>query len=95
MKIRPVGDRAVIETLPAETKTAGGIVLPDSAQEKPQQGRVLAVGPGKWENGSFKGMEVSVGDEIYFSKYSGTTIKLGVEEYVIVGERDILGVIEK
>ena len=96
MKIQPLGDRAVIRPLEAETKTKGGIVLPDTAKEKPQQGEVLAVGKGKLlDNGNVQPMEVKVGDKVLYGKYSGNeiTTKDG-EELLIVREEDIFAIIK-
>ncbi len=90
-KIRPLEDRVVIQQIEAEEKTAGGIVLPDTAKEKPQRGKVLAVGPGaRDENGQYVPMDVAEGDEVIFSKYGGTEIKLGVDEVLILRESDVL-----
>jgi chaperonin GroES len=96
MNIQPLGDRVVIKPLEAEEKTKGGIVLPDTAKEKPQEGKVLAVGKGRiLENGTIQPLEVKVGDRVLFSKYSGTevTTKEG-EELLIVKEEDILAIIK-
>ncbi len=96
MKIKPLGDRVLIQILEAENKTKGGIVLPDTAKEKPQEGKVIAVGKGRTlEDGTVKPLEVKVGDKVLFSKYSGTevTTKEG-EEYLVVKEDDILAIIE-
>lgn len=94
LKLRPLADRVVIKKLDAEEKTAGGIVIPDTAKEKPQQGEILAVGPGKFdENGKRQRMELKDGDKVLFAKYSGTEVKLDGIEYVIMAERDILAVI--
>jgi chaperonin GroES len=91
MDLQPLGDRLIVEILEEEESTASGIVLPDTAKEKPQRGRVLAVGPGtRDEDGNFVGMEVAEGDEIVFSKYGGTEIKLGVDEVLILRESDVL-----
>jgi chaperonin GroES len=90
-KIRPLEDRVVIKQIEAEEKTAGGIVLPDTAKEKPQRGRVLAVGPGpRDEDGEYIAMDLEPGDEIIFSKYGGTDIKLGADDYLILRESDVL-----
>jgi len=90
-KIRPLEDRVVIQQIEAEEKTAGGIVLPDTAKEKPQRGRVLAAGPGaRNDKGEINPMEVAEGDEIIFSKYGGTEIKLGTDEVLILRESDVL-----
>jgi len=94
MNIKPLGDRVVLKALAQEEKTKSGIVLPDTAKEKPQQGEVLAVGSGKvLENGQKAPMEVKVGDKVIFSKYAGTEIKVDGEEVLILGERDILAII--
>jgi chaperonin GroES len=92
-KIRPLGDRVVVKVVKDE-KTAGGIFLPENAQEKPQTGEILAVGPGKiLDNGSRQTIDVAVGDRILFAKYSGTEVKLDGETYLLLAEKDILGVI--
>ncbi len=92
--LRPLGDRIVIELVESEEKTASGIVLPDSAKEKPQEGRVVAVGTGRvLENGERVALEVSEGDRIIFSKYSGTEVKFEGNEYLILRENDILAVV--
>lgn len=94
LQIKPLADRCVVKKLDSEEKTAGGIVLPDSAKEKPQQGEVLAVGPGKLDDKSARqAMEVKVGDKVLFAKYSGTEVKIDGVEYLILSERDILAVI--
>lgn len=94
LNLKPLADRVVIKKLEAEEKTAGGIVIPDTAKEKPQQGEVLAVGPGKTgEDGKKQAMEVKQGDKVLFAKYSGTEVKIDGVEYVILGEKDILAVI--
>ncbi len=91
--IRPLGDRVLVQRLDGEEKTAGGIIIPDSAKEKPQQGKVVSVGNGKTlENGSTKPLDVKAGDKVLFSKYSGSEIKLNGEEFLIVREDDILGI---
>ena len=93
--LKPLGDRVVVKALEAESTSRGGIVLPDTAKERPQQGEVLAVGPGKTlDNGTTVAVEVKVGDKVVYSKYGGTEIKLGGEEYVILRQDDILGVVE-
>jgi chaperonin GroES len=95
VKIRPLGDRVVVKALSSETVTKSGIVLPDTAKEKPQEGEILAVGPGKvMDNGKRTTLEVSVGQKVLFAKYAGTEIKLEGEEYLILRESDIMGVIE-
>jgi chaperonin GroES len=91
MDLQPLGDRLIVEALEEEDITSSGIVLPDTAKEKPQRGRVLAVGPGpRDENGNYIAMELVEGDEIIFSKYGGTDIKLGADEYLILRESDVL-----
>lgn len=93
--IKPLGDRVVVKPLAAEEKTASGIVLPDTAKEKPQQGEVIAVGTGRTlENGQKLALEVKVGDKVIYSKYAGTEIKLNNEEHLILNERDILAIME-
>lgn len=93
--IKPLGERVVIKVLEKEEKTASGIVLPDTAKEKPQQGEVVAVGAGKLlESGERLAMEVKVGDKVIFSKYSGTEVKLDGAEYLILSEKDILAIVE-
>lgn len=95
VKVRPLGDRVIVKALPKEEKTKGGVILPDTAKEKPQQGEVIAAGKGKiLENGTLVPMEVKVGDRVLYGKYSGTDIKLDGEEYLIVKESEILGIIE-
>jgi chaperonin GroES len=95
MKIRPLHDRLVVRRLEEETTTAGGIVLPDSAAEKPSQGEVLAVGPGKaLDNGEIRAMDVKVGDKVIFGQYGGSTVKLDGEELLILSESEIFGVLE-
>ena len=96
MNLKPLGDRLVVKVLSKEEKTKGGIVLPDTAKEKPTEGEVIAVGTGKiLENGQKLPLEVKVGDRIIFSKYAGTEVKVNGEEYVIFSERDVLAIIEK
>ena len=91
MNLEPLGDRLIVEVLEEEATTASGIVLPDTAQEKPQRGKVLAVGPGsRDEEGKYIKMDVEEGDEIIFSKYGGTEIKLGTDEVLILRESDVL-----
>jgi chaperonin GroES len=91
MDLQPLGDRLIVETLEEEETTSSGIVLPDTAKEKPQRGRVLAVGPGpRDEDGNYISMELAEGDEIIFSKYGGTEIRLGQDDYLILREADIL-----
>ena len=94
MKFRPLHDRVVIERIEAEAKSAGGIIIPDTAQEKPQQGRVTAVGPGgRDESGKLIPVDVKVGDRILFGKWSGTEVKIDDVEYLIMKESDIMGVL--
>jgi chaperonin GroES len=96
MNIRPLHDRIIVERVEEETKTAGGLIIPDTAKEKPQQGKVIAVGKGKvTEDGKLLGMDVKVGDRILFGKYSGSEIKIEGKEYLMMREDDVLGVIEK
>ena len=91
IKVRPLDDRVIVETMEAEEKTAGGIVLPDSAQEKPQRGKVVAVGPGRLlDNGERGQLSVAVGDEVIYGKYGGMDIEVNGEEVKIVRESDIL-----
>ena len=91
MNLQPLGDRLIVEVLEEEETTVSGIVLPDTAKEKPQRGRVLAVGPGgRDEDGNYIRMDLEVGDEIVFSKYGGTEVKVGVEEFLILRESDVL-----
>ena len=91
--LKPLGDRVVIRVLEQEEKTASGIFLPDTAKEKPSQGEVVAVGPGKvQDNGQRVALDVNVGDKIIFSKYAGTEVKYEGKEYLIVSERDILAI---
>lgn len=91
--IKPLGDRVVVKPSPQEEKTKGGIVLPDTAKEKPQKGEVVAVGPGKLlENGQKVPLEVKVGDKVIYAKYGGTEVKINGEEYLILRESDILAI---
>ncbi|MBE3549958.1 MAG: Heat shock protein 60 family co-chaperone GroES [Brockia lithotrophica] len=92
--LKPLSDRVVVEPLEREERTAGGIVLPDTAKEKPQEGRVVAVGPGRYEDGKLVPMEVKVGDRVIFSKYAGTEVKVKDKEYLILREADILAIVE-
>ena len=96
MKLKPLGDRIVVKVLTREEKTKGGIVLPDTAKEKPTEGEVIAVGTGKiLDNGQKQPVEVKVGDRIIFSKYAGTEVKVDDEEVIIFSERDVLAIIEQ
>ena len=95
MKLRPLGDRVIVKRIESETKTASGIVIPDSAAEKPDQGEVLAVGPGKTnDKGETKALSVKVGDRVLFGKYSGQTVKVKGEDLLVMREEDIMGVVE-
>ncbi len=95
MKIRPLHDRILVERIEEENKTPGGIIIPDSAKEKPVEGKVVAVGNGKiTENGEVKALDVKEGDRILFGKYAGTEVKIGGQEYLIMREDDVLGIIE-
>lgn len=93
-KIRPLHDRVILKRLEEEEKTKGGLIIPDTAKEKPQESKVIAVGPGKQEDGKVISLNVKEGDKVLFGKYSGTEIKLDGEEHLIVREDEILGVIE-
>lgn len=96
MNLKPLGDRIVVKVVNQEEKTKGGIVLPETAKEKPQEGEVVAVGTGKvLENGQKLPLEVKMGDRIIFSKYAGTEVKIDGEELVIFSERDVLAIVEK
>jgi len=90
MDLKPLGDRVIVEVLDEEETTVSGIVLPDTAKEKPQRGNVLEVGPGRYEDGKLVPLDVKKGDEVIFSKYGGTEVKVGGEEYLILRESDIL-----
>ncbi len=95
MKIQPLGDRVVIEVLEAKEKTKGGIVLPDTAKEKPQEGNVVAAGKGKLtDDGKIVPLEAKVGDKVLYGKYSGTDVNIDEKEYLIVKEEDILAVVK-
>jgi chaperonin GroES len=96
MKIRPLADKVLVQRLEAETKTAGGIVLPDSAKEKPQKGKIVNVGEGKLlDDGTRKKMQVKKGNIVLFTSYAGTEVKIDSKEYLIMDESDIMAVIEK
>ena len=96
MNFRPLHDRVLVRRVEAEEKTAGGIIIPDTAKEKPQEGEVIAVGPGaRDENGKVQALDVKEGDRILFGKWSGTEVKLDGEEYLIMKESDIMGIIEQ
>ncbi|MFQ9112167.1 MULTISPECIES: co-chaperone GroES [Butyribacter] len=93
MKLSPLGDKVVLKQLEAEETTASGIVLPGNAQEKPQQAEVIAVGPGGVVDGKEVKMQVSVGDKVIYSKYAGTEVKLGDEEFIVVRQNDIVAIV--
>ena len=96
MKFRPLHDRVVVRRLESEERTKGGIIIPDTAKEKPQEGEVTAVGPGaRDENGAIQPLDVKAGDRILFGKWSGTEVKLDGEEFLIMKESDIMGIIEQ
>jgi chaperonin GroES len=95
MKTKPIGEKLLVKRLEAEGKTAGGIVLPESAKEKPKEGTIIALGDGKLlDSGKRSKFQVKKGDKVVFSSYAGTEIKIGVEEYILMSEEDILAVIE-
>ena len=95
MKTKPIGEKLLVKRLEAEGKTAGGIVLPESAKEKPKEGTIIALGDGKLlDSGKRSKFQVKKGDRVVFSSYAGTEIKIGVEEYILMSEEDILAVIE-
>ena len=95
MKIRPLNDRVLVQRMEEETKTKGGIIIPDTAKEKPAEGKIVAAGNGRLgEDGKRVPLEVKKGDRVLFSKYGGTEVKVGGEEYLIMREDDILGIIE-
>ena len=92
--VKPLADRVFVKVSASEEKTAGGLYLPDTAKEKPQVGEVVALGPGKRsDDGARQEMEIAVGDKVLYSKYAGTDVKLGTEEYVLLSEKDILAVV--
>jgi chaperonin GroES len=94
--LKPLGDRVVVQVIEGEDKTSGGILLPQTAKEKPQEAEVLAVGPGKLlEDGKRSAMEVREGDRVIFAKYGGTEVKSQGEEYLIISEKDILAIVER
>ena len=96
MKIRPLHDRVIVKRLEEERKTASGIVIPDAAAEKPDQGQILAVGPGKRdENGKHVALDVKVGDRVLFGKYAGQAVKVDGQEVLVMREEDIMGVLQK
>jgi chaperonin GroES len=96
MKFRPLHDRVVVRRIESDDKTSGGIIIPDTAKEKPQEGEVIAVGPGtRDDDGKLVALDVKAGDRILFGKWSGTEVKLESEEYLIMKESDIMGVLDK
>lgn len=96
MKIRPLADKVLVQRLEAQTKTAGGIVLPDSAKEKPQRGKIVSVGDGKvLDDGTVRKLQVKKGDMVLFTSYAGTDVKINGKEYLIMNESDIMAVIEE
>ena len=94
-KIQPLEDRIVVTVLESEQTTASGIVIPDTAKEKPQEGTVIAVGPGRFEDGARVPLDIAEGDTVIFSKYGGTEVKFGADEYLILSARDVLAVVNK
>ena len=95
VNIKPLEDRIVVTVLESEQTTASGIVIPATAKERPQEGTVLAVGPGRFENGQRLPLDIKEGDTVIFSKYGGTEVKFGADEYLILSARDVLAVVEK
>jgi chaperonin GroES len=95
VNIKPLEDRIVVQANEAETTTASGIVIPDTAKEKPQEGTVIAVGPGRFEDGKRVPLDVKEGDVVVYSKYGGTELKYGADEYLVLSARDVLAIIEK
>lgn len=95
MKIKPLHDRVILKRVAEDEKTKGGIIIPDSAKEAPAEGKVIAVGAGKKEDGKLIPLDVKAGDRVLFSKYAGTEVKIEGEEHLIMREEDILGIIEK
>ncbi len=95
MKLRPLGDRVIVKPSEGEEKTPSGLVIPDTAKEKPQEGKVVAVGPGRYEDGKQVPMDVKEGDTIIYSKYGGTEVKIEGADHLILSERDILAVVVK
>ncbi len=93
--LKPLEDRIVVQPLEAETTTASGLVIPDTAKEKPQEGEVVAVGPGRYEEGNRVPVDVKVGDRVLYSKYGGTEVKVEGEEYLVLSARDLLAVVRK
>ena len=95
MALKPLEDRIVVKANEAETTTASGLVIPDTAKEKPQEGTVVAVGPGRFDNGARVPMDVKVGDVVLYSKYGGTEVKSGSDDLLVLSARDILAIVEK
>ena len=95
VNLKPLEDRIVVKPLDAEQTTASGLVIPDTAKEKPQEGEVIAVGPGRFEDGKRIPMDVKTGDTVIYSKYGGTEVKLGGEDYLILSARDVLAIVNK
>ena len=97
LNLRPLADRVIVEPLEQEEKTASGLLLPETAKEKPQEGMIVAIGPGRWDEDGKKRveMEVALGDKVVFAKYSGSEIKIADKKYLILGEKDILAVVTK
>ncbi|MBO1769686.1 co-chaperone GroES [Agrococcus sp. TF02-05] len=96
VSIKPLEDRIVIKQVEAETTTASGLVIPDTAKEKPQEGEVVAVGPGRVDdNGNRVPIDVTVGDKVLYSKYGGTEVKFGADEYLVLSARDVLAIVER
>ncbi len=94
VSIKPLEDRILVKSIEAEKTTASGLVIPDTAKEKPQEGEVLAVGPGRFEDGQRLPLDIKVGDKVIYSKYGGTEVKYNGEEYLILSSRDVLAVLE-
>ena len=94
VSIKPLEDRILVKSIDAEQTTASGLVIPDTAKEKPQEGEVLAVGPGRFEDGQRLPLDIKVGDKVIYSKYGGTEVKYDNEDYLILSSRDVLAVIE-
>jgi chaperonin GroES len=94
VSIKPLEDRILVKSIDAEQTTASGLVIPDTAKEKPQEGEVLAVGPGRFEDGQRLPLDIKVGDKVIYSKYGGTEVKYNGEEYLILSSRDVLAVLE-
>ena len=95
VSIKPLEDRILVKSIDAEQTTASGLVIPDTAKEKPQEGEVLAVGPGRFEDGQRLPLDIKVGDKVIYSKYGGTEVKYNGEEYLILSARDVLAVVAK